>query len=343
VATVLNPVRTPEVITYLHEALPLSLISQDCNYLPWFCGNYIQLLWLATKRQVPLDFYTVEPYEILANPWLDTRLISSDMVDWFGANAETFAMRAIDQGFSLYSGLDEYYIPDSFSFGKYHTNHANLIYGYNSDEKFFYALGYSRFGQYRAYRLLFKEFSLAFHNLEFQPQGAVRMINLLRFDNEREYKHAVSKELDLELVGQFMSDYLESRNSSLRFRKLRPPVDGVYGMAIYEELCSWVKSLAPHTFIDHRPLRLLWEHKKCMVIRLNYFFSQGILPTEFDLASYKAVERAANRARIQLIKFSLTDDSRLVDSILKELDFIREQELALLPVVLKSISGTYSH
>ncbi len=72
-----------------------------------------------------------------------------------------------------------------------------------------------------------------------------------------------------------MRDYLNGENSSQGYTIIKNPTrNHVYGMDIYDQLITYLKRLYNHSAVsDIRPFHLLWEHKKCMVLRIEFILN----------------------------------------------------------------------
>ena len=117
--------------------------------------------------------------------------------------------------------------------------------------------------------------------IKYSPNHMAK-IGLLKYDNNRRY------EFDLNLVLEQIRDYIESNNTSEKFRMLDAPEDGIYGIETYCYLIHCL--LEQRNNFDLRLLHILWEHKKCMLNRLIYMENKGYLdPSENLSVAYNKI------------------------------------------------------
>ena len=71
-----------------------------------------------------------------------------------------------------------------------------------------------------------------------------------------------------------MSDYVNSEDSTVRFRVIKD-YGNVWGIGVYDWLTEQISDLSRRSELglsDNliNSFRILWEHKKCMVARIQY-------------------------------------------------------------------------
>lgn len=140
---------------------------------------------------------------------------------------------------------------------------AILIYGYNDEKAIFYAVQVD----YTNISLLKIGYSLVEkYQQRAQYHEYVRLI---------EYNpHGGRYELDIEIMVEFLREYIDGENSFNRFLYDLPKNNKyICGIKIYDELlnCSEI------FFQDKRIIYLLCEHKRLMIDRLEYLFIKNII------------------------------------------------------------------
>ena len=86
---------------------------------------------------------------------------------------------------------------------------------------------------------------------------------------------------DADLVRDFMWDYVNEKDSSSRFRIIKD-YGSIWGIGVYKWLSMKVSDLSEQNaagLTDHlrNSFRILWEHKKCILTRIQYMREHGYL------------------------------------------------------------------
>jgi len=130
---------------------------------------------------------------------------------------------------------------------------------------------------------------------------------------------------------------------------LRPPTGPnrnrkhIYGLATYDYLRKYVKSAFDGEQVDPKALHVLWEHKKLMVLRLKYLYDINyLLSVDYFVEKYENIEKQALVARNLLIKYNLTKDTKIIQSIVAILDTVEEKEKILVNELIVELSNRIS-
>ena len=219
----------------------LSILATNELYLPWFYSQHIQLYFAKTQIQkgVPkIDFYRPSNNRLLPSPLLETRWLDRDLISIVNEDIVQFVVKYIDRDYYIQLYLNEFYIPDRLNYNTQKNIHETLIHGYDLYDEAFDVIGYNKIGQYVSSKLKFADFKKAYTKIDYSDFKEAYMkikyspnhmakVGLLRYDNNRHY------EFDLNLVLEQIRDYIESNNTSEKFRMLDTPEDGIYGTETY--------------------------------------------------------------------------------------------------------------
>ena len=153
------------------------------------------------------------------------------------------------------------------------------------------------------------------------------------------YKKGAQYNFDFQYVLEQLEDYVYSKNTSERFRALANPVDNVFGLNTYRCLNDHFECVLKKVkHFDIRPLHIFWEHKKCMVSRIEYLEHLNYLNPQNEFSkSYKVIEERTDRQRIMMLKFLITNQNHIVEAAIKEMDRIAQAERRLLERMLDLI------
>lgn len=166
------------------------------------------------------------------------------------------------------------------------------------------------------------------------------------------YNREVRFELDFGAALEMLEDYANSARTPSRFASiltfpnkvytLGQPVpereDLTFGVATYGCLQRWMEEvLRGRRDFDVIPFHVLWEHKKIMVSRLEYFERKGYLDPSLALsARYREIEARAAHLRLLMIRCRMKQDRKLLARSLARVSTLREKEVEVLAGVLRA-------
>ena len=339
----LNP--QPPVDGYLNQAYPLSILSTDDAYLPWFYSNYIQLYCPANFPEGHYNFFMHAAYPALVCPLLDTQWLSRDIVDGC-TEIVSFAVHALERGYYLQLFVNEFHLADRVRSGLHHYIHDLLIFGYDREQQQFDTIGYNDEGVYAPGRVTFADLERSYESVMQLPQYHERYFFRKLWLAQRVTGYECA--FDLTSVIEQLQDFLLGRDTSRRFRMITPPQEmgayrfeeeDVYGRATYGLLRNALDLLAADKCpFSPIPLHTFWQHKRCMVWRVRYLEGLGLLePGRYT--ALERIEQSAATLRVMLLRFSMRRDSRLIDRARKRFDQIVAEEKPVLEELLAALSA----
>ncbi len=319
------------VIGYLHHAYLLSVAQEHADFEKWFVSNYIQLRYYPETNW--LNFYRLEAFEtgIELCPLIDLQVVKSEMLKINNINIEDLIINCIKQNCYVWIFIDEFYDPNRIAYKTTHVIHENFIYGVDPEEKCFYSAGFDLWQSYSFSKINFEDLKKAFYSVPYNLP--VKMLNP---NTKANYKFEIDNTKNL------LYDYLNSQNTSLRNTMFKNSSgDCVYGMDIYEYLKKYFEGfLYKKGESDIRILHILWEHKKCMSIRIRYLFENNYLNrsgfSDF-MDVFKPIENKALLTRNLQMKYNITHDSNIIKKIIRYIDEIYNEEAVILNRILENI------
>ncbi|MBT2284105.1 hypothetical protein J7E78_11190 [Paenibacillus polymyxa] len=323
------PVTYPFISVYPKHAIPFSFLTNRDSFEPWLMSNYIQLKCSTTFMTHPtdaFDFFTVYP-EFYETPPLQTERLVLETVQRIQPNFTEFIQKSLMQGKYIYTHLDEFYIPDTPSYGKNTSPHANLIYGFNDRDRTFNIGGYNENLKYT-----FKKIS--YSQLEESSKSIVHIVqnqspeiwhDFYKFIYMIKYRELTHYTLDVQWMIDQLKDYLSSSNSSGRFRGFLNKSDDFYGLEVYDKLIAYYKDKPNNS--DLKPPHLIWEHKKLMLMRIEYLVSNQIIAKDQALTKvYAELIQLSKTAQNILIKYRILEDEQLLNKVINIYEEIRAKE-----------------
>lgn len=233
--------------------------------------------------------------------------------------------RMLDEDYYVvFDHVDDYYIDGKSFFGERHFYHDGLILGYDDEKGTFTLVAYNGKMQYAVFETPISSFEQGM-NAALDADEPVRFLAVKsKFTEEK---------LDLPYISDALAVYLDSDFD-------RYPVTGtgdVRGVVVHDYLVLYLEALAdgsiPHDKLDWRIMRLLWEHKKCMLDRLRAVEKALDISDEVSRA-YEAVVSESDSLRMLYAMYHKKPSKTLISMMERKLHKIKEDEQALLGSIL---------
>lgn len=330
------PYVIPIVKGYQNIAFPLSVSFLNEGFVPWFYSNFIQIRcrkhfqkpFGSSDQQLRLNFYG-HTY-LHKYPNLDICAMNPDLYRAFSFSIIDFLMKNIDAGFYVKTNWDEFYIRDRLCFQKEHFDHDVLVYGYDAEEETVYTLGYNKNSQYETSKVSFRDFEQA---------HAAGGNYTICFRNKRNWSSA----FDLESAVELLRQYVQSENTAKIQNNPDESTAFIYGLRVYECLSAYVEAVSNRCMrYDQRAFYSLWEHKKCMLSRLEYMSSLGYADPSC-LLQYADIEQKSRLLLNMFMKAEFMESIdhlesiNLINRIRKEIARLANMEEEALTRLLKQL------
>lgn len=327
------PVAEPLVGVYPKHAIPFSLLTGREDFEQWLACNYIQLRCSRTFMEYTpsdfMDFFTVYP-EFHENPCLHSERLSMTTIARWEPDIVDFFTACIDMDFYIYTHVDEQHIPDSLVYRQKSLPHGILVYGYDQESRTMDFGGFSSTGAFTFRRTGFDNIRKAFASLVDYPSPVNSLHeNHYAFTYLLKPKKASVYAFDLQWMLDVLQDYLTASNTSGRFRGYANSTDDYYGIVVYDKLKRFYESVPGELrSLDVRPLHLLWEHKKCMLARLDFLAKEKYLSDSYKEIrhAHKEIEVACLANRNLLIKYAVSKKESMLARLLDSLPVLKEKE-----------------
>lgn len=332
------PLKDPFIKTYQFHAFPISVAANHPDFMNWFCSNYNQITFPKSKfKEVlnPTNFYSFWDYFILC-PIIERFYIEKELV-LTKQEVTEFIIDSINRELYVMSFVDEYYIPNRNSYKRNHFPHDILVHSYDLSERKFITSGFVESRQYSNNTpVSFEQLNLAMNitnDNEYYSEFSnwSNKINLLRVRYDWSYN------FDLNAFKQSISDYLLSFNSSLRFSMLRNvDDDNAYGIEVYKYLRHYIDSF-DEKYIDIRILHLIWEHKKNMIIKLNFVSTHYHEINNVIIEKFYWIEKHTLMLRNLAMKYNLTQDRKILENMSEHITVLADEEALIFLYLLDNI------
>lgn len=311
---IILPVGRPPVMSYLHHAFPLAILeglgwksSGD-----WLFNHYVQVDSAQTIQghaDTEIDFHLTPTHFFHYANSLHILNIKRDLFLGSATGIHKAVADLLQVGYYLQITLDERLVPGTYAFGKHSFLHESLVHGIDFENNTAWILGFDAEMSFRSREIPLENLVQAIVECDltnhYDPDG----LKLVRAREQRPTRRSTRT------VALGMEDYILSRNSDLRTPELIIPTPNqIHGLQVQAAVALFCEErAASQAFFDIRPLHLLWEHKRLMLERLQWFRDHGI--QEKGIEEYQAIERDANTARLLGLKYQLSKAPGLLGRI----------------------------
>lgn len=322
------PLTTPPINGLQYIANPLAIILNDESAWAWFFSDYVQLIWYKDEKL--LSFYNKYINEIptcipcLEFQCLDKKFVIEKM------NVIQFMIDAINEGWYIFSSYDEQYIPNTFGYSKKSWYHDFMMQGYDLDKHDFFFTIYTKRGKYERNVVDFDQFLEGFLNSQ-SNDFQFNRVNLFRLKTGYEFRFDI-----MELIKQIKC-YIESKCEDTKYTVPYWHQEKIYGLDIYSYIINIFKS-GDKLINDKRMLHMLWEHKKCMQMRIDYMIRHSIIKADDNLVGmFETIEKKAQQLKLLQLKMCIKNDISICTRIVIGLDEMRELDEKSMQYLLNTL------
>lgn len=306
--------KKPIIRTYNYLAYVFSILGTNENSYNWLCNQYIQLIDDGVND---FTFYLqfLDKIDVLS-----CEKMSCEVIKKLGIDYVEYIRISLNNGYYLYTCVDEYYIPQRLAFQKFHYIHDCLIYGIDEEKKELYLIGYDTQDLYRASNASFDQII---------QSGFYYSITSIR-KNEK-YK----SEINLNKI------YIDL----LRYLNILPEIqigDFYYESATFGQKTNSLLKQHIYTMctkqaaIDIRYIFLFYEHKNAMLLRISLLQKKLHIDNTLVEKYCELVYRAKRLYTIAL-KYNLKRNQTFLDNALRDIDYIAEKEREVLNKIITTL------
>lgn len=347
-----------EITTYLRHPFILSILLHDKRMHPWFYQAYVQMYSQTdSKGYVMLDYTElIFPQEAFCHlDFIEMETIGYEQYNGrykkFNENIIDHIIETVEQGSYVCICADEYYLEVKRTFKKDHFVHESLIYGYDSQNQKFLAVGFDRNSIFDKIEFGYLEFAEAFESgklcyKESAPYAKTDAIVHMR-------PKITQTIFDLSVFIEDLSRYVSSEEDpgKTHFHLSESGVDtrsGAsirFGLDVYDVVLHCLEEIMfGNICLDYRAFHLLAEHKKIMCERFQYVASQ--YPVAGDLidlfGQYSELAEMLEKLRLRTLEIyfsgdSIEKDGGFVKQAAGVFAEIKEREAVLLTKIIEKL------
>ncbi|MGG1516573.1 hypothetical protein ABE504_14235 [Paenibacillus oryzisoli] len=304
--------------TYPNCSNLFSMIINHEETLPWISNNFIQVVYFSSLQKLDYINKTECFYDpiMFDCPWLNIQSTHRGFIahKWEGSIVN-FVMDNIDSGYYVYFLADQFYISESDSYQKNEHNHDMFVYGYDKELRRLYIADNMKQGKYIQTTCSFEEMEQAYKNADLSKDWFDRRV--FSFSYKKDHFSVYQKYLnfDTRFVVDSISRYINSVTPDLDICQ-----ENIYGIKVYEAMQDYLTRMSTgEVELDLRPIYFLHEHKKLMLLRMQYMLNNGYLRNQEIYERYEEIKKIHEVCLGLLMKFIYARQEAL---ILKVKDFL---------------------
>jgi len=310
----------PPVYSTHHNGFFSALLAENPTIRNWYLTN---ILMLRCDQKFLLGYTTpkinVEGLAWHENPYLEKKIIP---VEFLGGYAKPIIRNLIDRGYYVYfEAVDDYYVEGKSHYKTRHLLHDGGICGYNQEDKTFCIYAYDSNWIYRKFWASQASFM----------KGVSAAVKEGKSGNLYGLKPITKQviEFSAETALQKIALYLDSS-----YEKYPEKGEGnVYGIIVHNYIAKYIRMLydgvIPYTRMDWRVLRMIWDHKKVMLERIQLIEEKLQMDSSIS-TQYRSLVEKANHARMLYASHHMKRRDELLPIIEKNMFESKDEEEKLL-------------
>ena len=313
------PLVEPIYSTFHHQGSGASVIESNPSIRNWYLN---QGLFLRCNRKF-LSGFTTPQLVIMGAIWFENPYLEKIPFNTRFTKGYMHAIihELLDQGYYVhYDGIDDYYVEGKTWYKEKHFSHDGLICGYDQNDKTYMLYAYDS-------SWIYKTFKTPQASLEKGRKAMAKQNLYVEFTGIKPKDTQVKYEI--ETVRQNLIQYLDSS-----LEKYPPSINNwVHGLAVHDYLAMYVDKLLdgsiPYEKMDWRIFRIIWEHKKVMLERLQK--GEETLSLDSALSTeYQKLVKEADTMRMLYASHHMKRRDSVLPIIRQKLLSLKEKEQVIL-------------
>lgn len=322
------PLMEPLYSTYHHQGAATATLVNNPSIRNW----YMNQVFILTCTRNFLSGFTTPQIGIAdsswsLNPYLEKKFFSMQILK---GHTNYIIRNLLDEGYYVcFDGIDDYYIEGKSWYHKRHFVHDGCICGYDQENKTFSLYAYDQNWIYRKFLTPQKAFNEGRKaQLKNGQRGGICGFKPLAT------QIAFSADIALGKIAEYLDSTIE---------KYPETQEGtVSGIVVHDYIAKYVGKLydssIPYEKMDSRIFRLIWEHKKVMLQRIQLIEAELSLGEEIG-NKYKTVVREADNIRMLYAAHHMKRRDSVLPMIQKKLLSLKALEQTLLETLLQKSKG----
>ena len=314
----------PMYSTYHHQGACTATLVNNPSVKNW----HLNQVTILTCTQKFLNGFTTPEIGIAdsswrTNPYLDKKWYN---MEFLGGYTNVVIRKLLDAGYYVcFSGIDDYYIDGKSWYHKRHFEHDGCICGYDRENKTFCIYAYDQNWIYRKFWAPQKSFDAA-RRAQFKKGRYGEICGIKPKEDQIAFSHETALKKIAEYLDSNMEKYPENPTGIAR------------GIVVHDYIAKYIGKLydgsIPYEKMDPRVFRMIWEHKKVMLERIQSI--EETLSLDHSISdAYKTLVREADNCRMLYAAHHMKERKWSLLTIQKNLLSMKAREQELLTALLQ--------
>lgn len=313
------PLVEPVYSTYHYQGPGSATIVNNPSIRNWYLN---QVMNLTCNRKFLTGFTTPEisiaDSSWNANPYFDKKWYN---MQFLKGHTHYVIRNLLDAGYYVcFSGIDDYYVEGKSWYHERHFNHDGCICGYDQENKTYCIYSYDKNWIYHKFWTSQKSFD-AGRNAMYKKGTHGNICGI----KPKKDQVVFSAELALKKIAEYLDSNMEKYPETSE--------GNVAGIVVHDYIAKYVGKLydgsIPYEKIDRRVFRLIWEHKKAMLERIELIEKELSLDKALSEA-YKTVLKESDNCRMLYAAHHMKQRNSVLPIIQKKLLSLKELEQKIL-------------
>lgn len=318
------PLIEPIYSAYQYQGPGTAILFKNPSIRNWYLN---QIMILTCTRKFLKGFTTpevsIEGASWKDNPYLDKKWYEMQFLE---GHTHFVIRKLLDAGYYVYfNEIDDYYVEGKSWYHKRHFNHDGCICGYDQENKTYCIYSYDQNWIYQKFWTTQKSFD-AGRKAEFKKGIYGSICGIKPIGDQIAFSHEIVLKKVAEYLDSNMEKYPENEEGA------------VSGIVVHDYIARYVGKLydgsIPYEKTDFRVFRLIWEHKKAMLERMQCI--EAALQLDHSASeAYKEVVHEADNCRMLYAAHHIKQRNSVLPIIQKKLLLVKGWEQKLLNELLQ--------
>lgn len=326
--TIELPLMEPLYSTYHNQGVASAVLVDHPSIRNWYLNQ--SCILTCTKKF--LNGFTTPQINIADSSWLSNPYFSKKILEmqFLRGHVNSVIKNLLDEGYYvIFSGIDDYYIKGKSWYHKRHFNHDGCICGYDQENKTYCLYAYDQNWIYQKFWITQKSFE-AGRRSQFKQGVYGSIFGIKPFNVQVSFSYTWALKKIAEYLDSNMEKYPETSEGD------------VEGIVVHDYIAKYIGKLydesIPYERMDSRIFRLIWEHKKVMLQRIQLIEQQLSFDDEIS-SKYEIVVREADNVRMLYAAHHMKRRDSVLPIIQQKLLSFKELEQELLENLLLKSKG----
>lgn len=328
------PIVQPLIECYVADASLFSTFVDE-NRMTGVLNNYIQLVFKLYDERPEYDaLMFLDTGYAWKGRGMNWKLYFRDEFLTKQTDIVGFIEEMLCRGYYVIMSLDGYYINTQTNYKKMHYLHDYFIYGFDNKKRIIYMCGYTTKKKFEKFELDYKSFYMSFGEMRVESEPWNNQIQVFNCNS------MMHNDLDIIQIRQNLNSYISTEKKPVPNyidKSSEQTEKFVYGIKIYEVVLNKLEKNRGQ--IDSRIFRVIWEHKKLFLHRVNAINKYVTNISDRIIVQCAELERISRICFMLGIKYNLTQNVNCLIQISKYIKIMEKNEMETILLLIDALIG----